>query len=44
MNKFIKISYATSTDSLKIYEMKEMLGYQVDEVTAALRMSLSLKL
>ena len=39
MNKFIKISYASPFSG-----DLQMLGYQVGEIAAALRMYLSLKL
>ena len=48
MNKFIKISFASSISEdlrWRATWMKEMLGYQVDEVlAAALRIPLSFKL
>ena len=48
MNTFIKISRMPRPFSEDLQWqgiwMKEMLGYQVDDVAAALRMSLSLKL
>ena len=48
MNKFIKISYMPCPSSEDIQWqaiwMKEMLGCQVDEVAASLKMPLSFKL
>ena len=47
MNKFIKISFASPVSEdlrWRAIWMKEMLGYQVDELAAALRRPLSFKL
>ena len=47
MNKFIKISFASPVSEDLRWQtiwMKEMLGYQVDEMATALRMPLSFKL